>query len=40
MLRLIGICALLYIAYWAGSNGYGISELMAYVDSVVDTTTQ
>jgi len=40
MLRLIGICALLYLAYWAGSNGYGISELMAYVDSVVDTTAQ
>jgi len=40
MLRLIGVLALLYLAYWAGTNGYGISELMAYVDSVVDTTAQ
>jgi len=40
MLRLIGVLALLYLAYWAGTNGYGISELMAYVDSVVDTVSQ
>jgi hypothetical protein len=40
MLRLIGICALLYLAYWAGTNGYGVSELTAYVDSVVDTVRE
>jgi len=40
MLRLIGICALLYIAYWAGTNGLGIAELMAYANSVVDTVSE
>jgi len=38
MLRLIGICALLYMAYWAGTNGHGIADLMQYLNSVVDST--
>jgi len=40
MLRLIGICALVYLAYWAGSNGYGIADLTEYANSLVDTAAQ
>lgn len=40
MLRLIGICAIVYLAYWAGSNGFGVGELMQYLNSVVDTTAE
>ena len=40
MLRLIGLCAVIYLAYWAGSNGLGVAELTEYANSVVDTATQ
>jgi len=40
MLRLIGICALLYLAYWSGSNGYGVAELTESVNTMVDTANE
>ena len=43
MLRLIGICAVVYLAYWAGTNGFGVTDLIAYAQNLldqVDTTTQ
>jgi len=40
MLRLIGICAIVYLAYWAGSNGLGVSDMMQYLNSMVDTVSE
>ena len=43
MLRLIGICALLYIAYWAGTNGFGVGDLVNHLQNLlaeVDTATR
>jgi len=36
MLRLIGICAIVYLAYWAGTNGYGIGDLVNHLQAVLD----
>jgi len=36
MLRLIGIVALLYLAYWAGTNGFGIGDLVNHLQALLD----
>jgi len=33
MLRFIGILALLYLAYWAGSEAIGIEDVQAWLDT-------
>ena len=35
MLRLIGICALLYLAYWAGTNGLGVGDLVDHLQALL-----
>jgi hypothetical protein len=43
MLRLIGICALLYLAYWAGANGFGVGDVVNHLQDLlneVDTAAQ
>jgi len=43
MLRLIGICAIVYLAYWAGTNGFGIGDLVNHLQDLlneVDTVTE
>jgi len=43
MLRLIGICAVIYVAYWAGSNGFGVGDVVNHLRDLlneVDTTVQ
>ena len=43
MLRLIGICAVIYVAYWAGSNGFGVGDVVNHLQDLlneVDTTVQ
>ena len=37
VLRLIGILALVYLAYWAGSNGVGVGDLVEMISQAVDT---
>jgi len=39
VLRLIGICAVVYLAYWAGMNGLDVADLIAYANSQVDTVS-
>lgn len=39
MLRLIGIGALVYLAYWAGTNGVGVGDIIAVIEHTVDTHT-
>jgi len=36
MLRLIGILALLYLAYWAGTEAIGIEDVQAWLDTVLE----
>jgi len=36
MLRLIGILALLYLAYWAGNEAIGIEDVQAWLDTVAN----
>jgi hypothetical protein len=40
VLRLIGILALLYLAYWAGTNGVGVGDIIAVIEQTVDTHTK
>jgi hypothetical protein len=36
MLRLIGILALLYLAYWAGSEAIGFADVQTWLDTVLE----
>jgi len=36
MLRLTGILALLYLAYWAGTEAIGIAEVQVWLDTVFE----
>ena len=36
MLRLIGILALLYLAYWAGSEAIGFTDVQVWLDTVLN----
>jgi len=36
VLRLIGVLALLYLAYWAGSEAIGFADVKAWLDTVTN----
>jgi len=36
MLRLVGICAIVYLAYWAGSNGLGVGDLVNHLQDLLN----
>jgi hypothetical protein len=36
VLRLIGILALCYLAYWAGTEAIGIEDVQAWLDTVTN----
>jgi len=36
MLRLVGICAIVYLAYWAGSNGLGVGDLVYHLQDLLN----
>jgi len=35
VLRLIGILALLYFAYWAGMNGVSMADIVAHIQNLL-----